>query len=134
MSQSSDIHLLLVMVHYSEGCFLAKCLLLLALLVHLVLLAWAMNAGVLKIALHFYVGSYGDEAPMWSQAKENSFCEASVAFKSDSGSKISHSMGVHDMDEALLLLLVVSREFLVRDFDLTQMLVSSLLVQGLQEW
>jgi len=42
-----------MMVHYSEDCFLAKCLLLLALLVQLVLLAWAMNAGLLKIALYF---------------------------------------------------------------------------------
>jgi hypothetical protein len=115
------------MVHYSEGCFLAKCLLLLALLVHLVLLAWAMNAGLLKIALDFTWVVLVMKLQCGRRLRE-------IPFKSDLGSKISHSMWLHDMDEALLLLLVVSREFLVRDFDLTQMLVSSLLVQGLQEW
>ena len=57
----------------------------------------------------FYVGSFGDEAPTWLQAKGDSCCEASVAFRYEAGSKVSHPMEA--MDEVLLLTLVVSRNF-----------------------
>jgi hypothetical protein len=98
-SQSSDIHLQLMMVHFNEHCFLAECLLLLALLVHLVLLARAMNAGLRKI---------------------------------EAGSMISHPTGAMIWIRFTLIIGSVKR-VMVGDFDLTQMTMSSLLVQDLQE-
>ena len=53
--------------------------------------------------------SFGDEDPTWLKDEGDSCCEASVAFRIEAGSKISHPMEA--MDEALLLTLVVSRKF-----------------------